>query len=200
ATRAMVARDAYIMFGGDGTMATGWPSRELWLSFSDAWDANLKIIQNSCQVEGWGENNSDAEIQAIKDSITGESKASGIPKEFILAIMMQESKGCVRAPTTRWSHDNPGLMQSAQGKGTCNPDGNPISPCPATTIRLMIHDGTDGDGLETTLMQCLEDTGTTDDSKWYKASRIYNAGRITDNNLGIGPTPCYASDIANRLT
>jgi hypothetical protein len=114
--------------------------------------------------------------------------------------MMQESKGCVRAPTTRWSHDNPGLMQSAQGKGTCNPDGNPISPCPEATISLMIHDGTAGDGLGTTLESCLTDAGTTDDSKWYKAARLYNAGRITDNNLGIGPTPCYASDVANRLT
>jgi hypothetical protein len=121
-------------------------------------------------------------------------------QEFILAIMMQESKGCVRAPTTAWGHANPGLMQSAEGKGSCNPDGNPISPCPATEIRQMIHDGTNGDGLETTLTQCVADAGTTDDSKWYKAARLYNAGRITDNNLGIGPTPCYASDIANRLT
>ncbi|KAF1361116.1 hypothetical protein EJ07DRAFT_90490, partial [Lizonia empirigonia] len=199
-TRTMVARDSYIMFGGDGTMATGWPSRKLWLSFDDAWEANLDTIQNSCQVEGWGENNSEDEIQAIKDSITGESNSTGIPREFILAIVMQESKGCVRAPTTRWSHDNPGLMQSAQGKGTCNPDGNPTTPCPATIIRLMVHDGTDGDGLETTLQQCLADAGTSDDSKYYKAARLYNAGRITDNNLGIGPTPCYASDIANRLT
>jgi hypothetical protein len=180
--------------------------------------ANLDTIQNSCQAEGWGPNNSDAETQAIKDSIIGESKSSGIPKvgnfprpfwrpahahcsqEFILAIVMQESKGCVRAPTTRWSHDNPGLMQSAQGTGTCNPNGNPISPCSSTEIRQMIHDGTNGDGLETTLTQCVADAGTTDDSKWYKAARLYNAGKITDNNLGIGPTPCYASDIANRLT
>lgn len=113
---------------------------------------------------------------------------------------MQESKGCVRAPTTRWSHDNPGLMQSDQGKGTCNPDGNPINPCPISSIRQMIHDGTNGDGLHTTLRTCLANTGATNDSKWYKAARLYNAGRITNNNLGIGPTPCYASDIANRLT
>ena len=33
----VVARDAYIMFGGDGTVASGWPSRKSWLSFSDAW-------------------------------------------------------------------------------------------------------------------------------------------------------------------
>ncbi|KAF1926360.1 uncharacterized protein M421DRAFT_422704 [Didymella exigua CBS 183.55] len=200
ASRAIVARDAYIMFGGDGTMALGWPSQKQWLSWDDAWKASLDTILNSCQVEGWGENNSNAETQAIKDSIVDESKSSGIPKEFILAIMMQESKGCVRAPTTRWSHDNPGLMQSAQGTGSCNPDGNPISPCSSTKIRQMIHDGTNGDGLETTLTQCVADAGTTDDSKWYKAARLFNAGRITDNNLGIGPTPCYASDIANRLT
>lgn len=125
---------------------------------------------------------------------------SNSAQEFILAIVVQESKGCVRAPTTRWGHDNPGLMQSAQGKGTCNPNGSPISPCSDATIRQMIHDGTNGDGLETTLTQCVADAGTTDDSKWYKAARLYNAGRITDNNLGIGPTPCYASDIANRLT
>lgn len=221
------------MFGGDGTTANGWPRREQWLSWDDAWyvfvscgcitltacrKANLDTIQNSCEVEGWGQRNSDAETQAIKDSIVAESKLSGMPKvghrdsvlrapththsqqEFILAIVMQESKGCVRAPTTRWSHDNPGLMQSAQGTGSCNPDGNPVSPCPSTEIRQMIHDGTNGDGLETTLTQCVADAGTTDDSKWYKAARLYNAGRITDNNLGIGPTPCYASDIANRLT
>ncbi|KAF3039805.1 hypothetical protein E8E11_001026 [Didymella keratinophila] len=199
AARTIVARDTYIMFGGDGSTSVGWPSRSQWLSWDKAWKANLDTIQNSCQVEGWGNNNSDAETQAIKDSIIAESKSSGIPKEFILAIMMQESKGCVRAPTTVWSHANPGLMQSAQGTGSCNPDGKPVSPCSSSEIRQMIHDGTNGDGLETTLTQCVADAGTTDDSKWYKAARLYNAGRITDNNLGIGPTPCYASDIANRL-
>ncbi|KAF2996688.1 hypothetical protein E8E13_004729 [Curvularia kusanoi] len=198
--RAINARGTYVMFGGDGSMADGWPARKSWMSWDKAWKANLETIQSSCQVGGWGDNNSDAETQAIKDSIIAESKSSGIPKEFILAIVMQESKGCVRAPTTRWSHDNPGLMQSAQGKGTCNPDGNPVSPCSAAEIRQMIHDGTNGDGLETTLTQCVADAGTTDDSKWYRAARLYNAGRITDNNLGIGPTACYPSDIANRLT
>ena len=37
ATRAVTERGAYIMFGGDGTLATGWPSRKSWLSFDDAW-------------------------------------------------------------------------------------------------------------------------------------------------------------------
>lgn len=43
-------------------------------------EANLDTIQNSCQVEGWGENNSEDEIQAIKDSISGESDSTGIPR------------------------------------------------------------------------------------------------------------------------
>jgi hypothetical protein len=63
----------------------------------------------------------------------------------------------------------------------------------------MIHDGTSNPALGTTLLSSLRGAGPDDTSKWYRAARIYNAGRITDNNLGIGPTPCYASDIANRM-
>jgi chaperone required for assembly of F1-ATPase len=42
--------------------------------------ANLQTIQQSCQVERWGENNSDTETQAIKKSIIDESDATGIPR------------------------------------------------------------------------------------------------------------------------
>ncbi|OAL47883.1 hypothetical protein IQ07DRAFT_601920 [Pyrenochaeta sp. DS3sAY3a] len=191
------------MFGGDGTMDAGWPTRKQWMPFEQAWNANFKIIQQSCENHGWGKNNDDTEMQAIKDSIKQESSASGIPKEFILAIMVQESKGCVRVHTTHYDFDNPGLMQSA-GKASCNADGNPISPCPPSTIRAMIHDGTAGEGLRTTLKNSLDffdPSGNGNDSKWYKTARRYNAGEIlmNTNNLGIGPTKCYASDIANRL-
>lgn len=112
----------------------------------------------------------------------GESKTSGIPKELILAVMMQESKGCVRVRTTRWDADNPGLLQSA-GKASCNPalDGkSPITPCPPATIRAMIHDGTAGEGLRTTLRKELDyfvASGITDDSKWYKTARRYSKFR-----------------------
>jgi hypothetical protein len=37
AAGSVVARGAYVMFGGDGTVAKGWPSRKSWLSFRDAW-------------------------------------------------------------------------------------------------------------------------------------------------------------------
>ncbi|KAJ8107789.1 hypothetical protein OPT61_g8621 [Boeremia exigua] len=91
ATRSVVPRGAYVMFGGDGTRAAGWPSQKSWLSFDDAWEANLETVQNSCEVEGWGVNNSDAEMQALKDSIIGESKASGIPKVREAWIMKRSS-------------------------------------------------------------------------------------------------------------
>ena len=77
------------------------PSRQeyvIYLHISRA--SNQDTIKGSCENHGWGDNNSDAETQAVKDSIESESAASGVPKELILAIMMQESKGCVRAPTT----------------------------------------------------------------------------------------------------
>ena len=36
-THVMVARASYVMYGGDGSMAAGWPSQNSWLSFEDAW-------------------------------------------------------------------------------------------------------------------------------------------------------------------
>jgi hypothetical protein len=160
--------------------------------------ANLPIIKGACENNGWGPKNSDIETQTIKSSIEDEAKASNIPPELILAVMMQESRGCVRAPTTHFGLHNPGLMQSA-GDATCES----TTPCPGQEITQMIHEGTAGEGLPMTLKKSLnffEAKGVTDDSRWYKAARRYNAGpQITDTNLGVSSTGCYASDIANRL-
>ncbi|KAL1799999.1 hypothetical protein ACET3X_000341 [Alternaria dauci] len=198
---ALAPRADYITFGGDGSMSAGWPKQAEWMPFDEAWSANQYFIKNSCKYNGWGDNNSDAETQAIKDSIESESEASGVPKEFILAVMMQESTGCVRAPTSKSDAHNPGLMQGA-GTATCHPLGqSPISPCPANDIRAMIREGTSGEGLRTSLKESLDAfSATTDDSKYYKAARRYNSGsQVTNPNLGHGATACYASDIANRL-
>lgn len=67
----------------------------------------------------------------------------------------------------------------------------------------MIHEGTAGQGLRLTLNQALDafSSSTNDASRFYKAARRYNSGdQVTDPNLGVSATPCYASDIANRLT
>ena len=115
---------------------------------------------------------------------------------------MQESNGCTRVPTTNWGVWNPGLMQSHNGRGTCNDGpGSVQNPCLSIEIIQMIQDGVfgtvSGDGLK----QCLTETGVSDVSMYYKAARIYNSGLIDKSgNLGAGvSTNCYVSDIANRL-
>jgi len=125
---------------------------------------------------------------------------------------MQESHGCTRAWTTNYGVNNPGLMQSHDGTGSCNLglSNNSVSvttpgpvknPCPASDITQMIHDGVmgtpSGDGLKQTLAQA----GNTTVARFYRAARIYNSGSVAPSGmLGQGiATHCYSSDIANRL-
>jgi len=136
---------------------------------------------------------------------------TNVDPRFILAIMMQESKGCVRVQSTFGSQLNPGLMQSHAGINSCAG----IDPCPASTIYGMIQDGVGGtatgDGLAAIMneLQAGDATNelsfgndTTQTQVYYRAARMYNSGSIDPSgNLGSGgSTHCYASDIANRLT
>ena len=157
-------------------------------------------MQSSCSQ--WSvPNDSASEINDIYNSIQTVASQTGIDARFILAIMMQESNGCVRAPTTNWGVRNPGLMQDHNGAATCNENGVQ-NPCPSSTITQMILDGAAGTSSGDGLKQCLAESGATDVSMYYKAARIYNSGSITaGGNLGGGvATHCYASDVANRLT
>jgi hypothetical protein len=147
-------------------------------------------------------NDNGPEVGAIWDSIESVAKQTGIDHRFILAVIMQESGGCVRAPTTNYGVRNPGLMQSHNGAGTCNDNGYVQNPCPTSTVRQMIYDGSggtnDGDGLA----QCINESGWGTDADFYRAARIYNSGAIASSGQlqdGIA-THCYSSDIANRLT
>jgi hypothetical protein len=51
----------------------------------------------------------------IQSAIQSVASASGVDEHFIPAIVMQESEGCVRVPTTNNGVVNPGLMQSHMG-------------------------------------------------------------------------------------
>jgi hypothetical protein len=166
------------------------------LRFND----NKAVMSASCTQFGVADN-TDAEISEISTAIQSVAASTGIDSRFILAIMMQESNGCVRAPTTNYGVRNPGLMQSHNGAGTCN-DGTVQNPCPPSEVLQMITDGTAGTSSGDGLKQCLAQTGATDVSMYYKAARVYNSGSIASTkNLGQGiATHCYASDIANRLT
>ncbi|KAF2757071.1 hypothetical protein EJ05DRAFT_511815 [Pseudovirgaria hyperparasitica] len=199
----LVSRDAnsYTTFGGNGSPLQGWPAENEWVSsYDDMFSDNKDILSKSCTQ--WNvENNSDEEIKALKKSISTVAGETDLDPRFIFSIVMQESNGCVRAPTTDNGVINPGLMQSHNGKGSCNGANGVLNPCPDEIITQMIRDGAagtaDGDGLK----QLVEMSGGSDVSKYYKAARMYNSGSIASSgNLGQGiATHCYASDIANRL-
>jgi hypothetical protein len=154
----------------------------------------------SCAQFGVADNSED-ELNDLSSSIQSVGSSTGVDPRFILAIVLQESNGCVRAPTTNGGVVNPGLMQSHDGAGTCN-DATVSNPCPASEITQMIQDGTAGTSSGDGLAQCITASGATDVSMYYKAARIYNSGSVAaGGNLGAGiATHCYASDVANRLT
>ncbi|KAL7782666.1 hypothetical protein V8C37DRAFT_413868 [Trichoderma ceciliae] len=194
-------QDKYTFYQGDGSTASGWPSQDAWGSWDDLWNANVPLMQQSCVWNGWVGDDSSTEIQDIANAIQESAKSTGVDQRFILAIMMQESKGCVRVPTTNNGVTNPGLMQSHNGAGTCFN----INPCPSSTINLMINDGvsgtTDGPGLQQLLSQAESHVNNDGSQAYYATSRLYNSGSIDYSNLddGLGSTACYASDVANRL-
>ncbi|EME86323.1 uncharacterized protein MYCFIDRAFT_101380, partial [Pseudocercospora fijiensis CIRAD86] len=195
----------YAEYLGTGKPDEGWPTEDSWLSLDQLFEVNQNLMSTSCKQ--WNvADNSAAEISDLKSSIETVAQSSGVDARFILAIMLQESNGCVRAPTTSYSVTNPGLMQSYQGIGTCNPGTavapQPVNPCPASDITQMIQDGTDGTGEgSTSLTAALAKAGTGDVSRYYKAARIYNSGSLDSSGLlqaGVA-THCYSSDVANRL-
>lgn len=161
-----------------------------------------------------GYDTTDDEIAMIWNGIDEAATKSGVDHRFILAIMMQESKGCVRIWTTKNANPNPGLMQDHDGPNTCNSYGSLEKPCPQSGISGMIQDGvggtTSGDGLAAYLTQVVQRAKNVNIANvdggnsqiYYQAARLYNSGKVEYSDLGVAysSTPCYASDIANRLT
>ncbi|KAH9906341.1 hypothetical protein F4778DRAFT_643764 [Xylariomycetidae sp. FL2044] len=194
--------DVYKFYQGDGSTGAGWPSKDAWGSFDQLWAANEPLMQQSCGWNGWGADNSAQEISDIKTAIQSVASSTGLDSRFILAVMMQESKGCVRVITTYNDVTNPGLMQSHNGAGSCAG----VNPCPAATIRQMIQDGaggtSSGDGLKQTLSTASAALGGDSARAEYAAARLYNSGSVDYSNLnnGFTSTACYAVDVANRLT
>lgn len=149
-------------------------------------------------------NDSGPEIGNIYNSIQQVAQETLLDHRFILAVILQESGGCVRAPTTNWGVRNPGLMQDHNGSGTCNSDitKKVSNPCPAASILTMIREGAAGTSSGDGLAQAINQANDATVKAYYKAARIYNSGSIAKSGKledGIA-THCYASDIANRLT
>ncbi|CAM1510937.1 Fc.00g084500.m01.CDS01 [Cosmosporella sp. VM-42] len=199
---ARAVSDSYKGYSGDGSLGAAWPGMTSWSGFEELWNANVPLMRQSCGWNGWGADNSDNEINGIKSAIKKVAGETGVEKKFILAIVMQESKGCVRVPTTNNGVSNPGLMQSHNGSGSCAG----VNPCPNSTILQMIRDGTSGtssgEGLKQILAKTISAAGSRNARAHYAAARKYNSGSVDYSNLNYAftSTPCYASDVANRLT
>lgn len=192
------------IFGGDGLLSQGWPSTQKWVTtFEDMFESNKDVMKTGCSNQGWGDDNTEEEISHIKKAINQVASESSVDARYILAIVMQESNGCVRVPTSYNGVTNPGLMQSHNGKSSCNTGkgSTPVSPCPYEQIHGMISDGTTGS--TGSLQACIEQWKVDDESTtYYRAARCYNSGSVASSgNLGDGitSTACYASDVANRL-
>ncbi|RMY96285.1 hypothetical protein D0861_00135 [Hortaea werneckii] len=213
ATATVNGLDTYTTFTGNGTVGAGWPEMSEWVDFEYMFAANRANMQASCAA--WNvPNDSDEEIADLKTAILDLASSTGVDARFILAIVMQESTGCVRVITTQYSHFNPGLMQSHNGTGSCNTnmaalglpgvesDGTVQTPCPYSEIHQMIEDGTAGTSSGDGLQQLLAAQTNTDVSRFYRTARAYNGGSVDPSgDLGRGCcTLCYASDVANRLT
>ena len=158
-------------------------------------------MAESCGWNSWGDDDSSTEIAAIESAIESVAASTYVDHRFILAIIMQESEGCVRVPTTNNGVVNPGLMQSHDGSSTCAG----VDPCPDSEITGMIEDGTggtaSGDGLAGLINDAVSTYGASGAQGFYFAARLYNSGSIDTSDLedGEGSTDCYVSDVTNRL-
>jgi hypothetical protein len=152
-------------------------------------------------------NDIQSETNEIRSAIEATAAKTGVDNRFVLAIVMQESGGCVRAPTTNFGVRNPGLMQSHDGKGTCNDRGSVLNPCPQSEITQMINDGSQyspislhlhsfgcyrykiahgfhplaaGTSSGDGLSQILNRLGGSSAAaqSFYKTARIYNSGSV----------------------
>ncbi len=96
-------------FTGNGEVADGWPNQSEWLSFNVMWNNNLAdILSISCSAFSQP-NNSPAENNDIMSAIQSIAGTTGVDERYILAIVLQESNGCVRVPETNFGVANPGM-------------------------------------------------------------------------------------------
>ncbi|KAH6704056.1 exo-beta-1,3-glucanase [Leptodontidium sp. MPI-SDFR-AT-0119] len=197
--------DVYRQYWGDGGPEAGWPAKSDWVSFRAMFDNNKAIMFGSCGWNGWGADDSGEEVGQIYNAIQKVALETGVDHRFILATIIQESGGCTRVPTTDNGVVNPGLMQCHNGDGSCNRNGWVQTPCPTPIIEQMVREGTAGtnfgDGLAGT-MNIATSTSGWGSRAVYMAARLYNSGSVNQGNMNdpFTATPCYAMDIANRLT
>lgn len=66
------------------------------------WEANQFIMASSCSRVYQVAENSPEEIEALKRGIEKVSDETRLDHRFVLAVILQESGGCVRVPTSSY--------------------------------------------------------------------------------------------------
>uniref|UniRef100_A0A2D3VB94 Transglycosylase SLT domain-containing protein n=1 Tax=Ramularia collo-cygni TaxID=112498 RepID=A0A2D3VB94_9PEZI len=172
----------YTAYKGNGSIEDGWPAQGQWLDFRTLWVTNQRVqINKICD-------NTEAETGDLYKAIFAVSKTTGVDPRFILAVMMNESRGCVRVQTTSLAVSNPGLMQSYEGRGSCS-DPAPLTPCPYKEIEQMVTDGVAPNEAGVNLQDLIARSNATGVEKYYIAARMYNSGPnsiSSDKELSVG--------------
>ncbi|KAI9052420.1 hypothetical protein LZ554_003766 [Drepanopeziza brunnea f. sp. 'monogermtubi'] len=164
---------------------TNFPHPQRWASYEHLLRINERLMLLS---------SSPSEVAAIKKWIPIVAYESGVDPRVILCIIMQESGGNVRVPTTLSPAPdfikNTGLMQAHNGQEW-------DARYPEWCIERMIRDGAQGTRHGDGLIQCFHKW----DRNWYHACRAYNSGRVNRDDLsdGITATGHYVERVANRL-
>ncbi|KAM3418798.1 hypothetical protein BST61_g4768 [Cercospora zeina] len=206
----------YMSHHGNGSTKDGWPQMSEWLSWEELVDANKGRLTAACKY--WEvQENSPSEIDLLLDFVPRISAEGGIDPRVVLAMILQESHGCLRVPETHGSHRNSGVLQSHNGDGTCNRnmiEAGERSPmkdphlvsvdCSSLQIETMVRDGVLGTRTGRGVLQLMDQEhgkGYRDAQMWYRVARAYNSGSVDPrHDLEMGPaTPGYCSDVANRL-
>ena len=193
----------YQVYKGDGSAQQGWPDQSQWLPFDELWKGYLPMIGKNCEnLYTPVRDNTDEETANLQKALLSESSKGGVPSNFALALVMQESLGCVAVATTDNGVTNPGLYQCHDGQASCFNK----SDCSASEIEDMVHEGifgtVSGDGFQQLAAQQVK-AGYSGAQEWYRVARAYNSGSIAasnDLNDGVGSTNCYVMDVANRVT
>jgi hypothetical protein len=123
--------DTYTLHRGGG--AAGFPAINLWVNFVDMFDNNKDFMFEACEDNGYGANDSGEEVGDIWNAIEAVAATTKLDHRFILAVILQESGGCVRVDTSTspdGSVTNPGLMQDYDGTASCHG----VNPCPQATV------------------------------------------------------------------
>lgn len=110
--------DAYTTYNGDGTSGN-FPTIDNWVNFLDMWNNNNASMLTACSDLGYDTDNTADDVGNIWDAIDTVATETELDHRFILAVVLQESGGCVFVKTTYSDAPNPGLMQSYDGSGSC---------------------------------------------------------------------------------